>query len=285
LWLTATAAAVMAHALFVSSAPAQSSTDGANPLAPAAMQGVEITEKLEHFLPLDLTFTNDEGQPVVLRDYFDGERPVVLVFNYYRCPMLCGLVLNGVSDAVKAMDWTPGEQYQIVTLSFDPAETPLLAKKKKSNYIEDLGRPEAAKGWHFLVGEQEPISELTAAAGFGYRWVEEQKQFAHAAAIIVVTPEGKISRYIYGIKYDPDTLRLSLVEASQGKVGSTVDRFLLTCFHYDPKTGTYLFGLDVMTLMRLAGVVTVLAMGMAIGVMLLREYVKRKKATLASPTH
>ena len=227
--------------------------------APAELDGVGVTEHRAAPLPLDRSFVDEEGRPVRLGDFFDGRRPVILNLGYYGCPMLCGLVVNGLTAGMKRLDWSPGAEYQVVTLSINPAETPALAKAKKQNYIKELGRPSSAGGWRFLTGRQEDIRAVTEAVGFGYRWVEETRQFAHAAVIVVCTPDGKVSRYLYGIEFDPQTLRLSLVEAAKGKIGSPLDQVLLFCFHYDAREGRY--ALAAAGLMRLGGVITAIALG------------------------
>lgn len=207
---------------------------------PDELKGIQIEEHLDLELPLDLKFTDETGQTVELGKFFDGKRPVVLTLVYFGCPMLCGLVSNAQMEAMKNIDgWTPGDQYQAVTVSFDPRETHELAAMKKQNYINEWGKPSAATGWHFLTGRQEEISKLAAAVGFKYRWDEKTKQFAHAPAIMVVTPDGRMSRYLHGVGYDPKVLRLSLVEAAEGKIGTTTDHVLLYCFQYDPTRGAY----------------------------------------------
>lgn len=247
--------------------PAQSTGPAAAPAAPtevpdvqdqlpAELEGVGIDPKLDGQLPLDLEFKNEDGRTVRLGDYFTGDLPVILTLVYYGCPKLCGVVLNAQMEAMRDIDWTPGREYRAVTVSFDPTETPTLAKLKKQNYIQQWGKGEAAAGWHFLTGEQDGITKLTQAAGFNYRWNEAQQQFAHAAAIIICTPNGRISRYLYGVLYQPKTLRLSLVEASEGKIGTTMDAVLLYCFHYDPTRGGY--AIAAQNVMSLGGAVTVL---------------------------
>jgi protein SCO1/2 len=226
---------------------------------PDELQGVGINEKLGTRLPLDMPFRDAQGKEVTLGQYFDGGRPVILDLAYYRCPMLCGLVIDGLVDAVSRMNWTVGDQFQIVTLSFDPQETPPLARLKKQDTIRKLGAPAAAAGWHFLTGQQSAIEAVTDSAGFAYRWNEEQQQFAHAAALLVCTPDGRVSRYLYGIQFDPQTLRLSMVEAGGGKVGSSFDRVLLFCFHYDAQQGSY--GPQVRNLMKAGGILTMLVLG------------------------
>ncbi len=209
-----------------------SAQDRTEPL-PQELTNVGIDEKLNAQLPLDLEFTNQDGRKVKLREYFDGRRPVILALNYYKCPMLCGLMLNGLLDGLKGMDQTAGDDFQIVTVSFNPGETPILAKQKRDNYLAEYGRPQAGRGWQFLTGKQASITPLLAATGYRVAWNEERQEWMHTTALIICTPDGKISRYLYGIMFEPRTLRLSLVEAAQGKIATTTDRFLLFCYHYD----------------------------------------------------
>jgi protein SCO1/2 len=230
----------------------------AEPL-PEELEGVGITEALDAQLPLDAKFIDDAGREITFGQYFDSGRPVILNLGYYGCPMLCGLVTNGLMDALAGMDWTPGQEFEIVTLSFDPKESQTLASLKKHNYIQQLGQPEAAAGWHFLIGQETDIKQVTDAAGFYYKWNEKRGEFSHAAALIICTPEGHVSRYLYGIMFDPQTLRLSLVEAAEGKVGSTMDKILLFCFHYDSTAGKY--APAARNLMKAGGFLTVLIMG------------------------
>lgn len=226
---------------------------------PKETEGVGVTEHPGAVLPLGLMFRDENGRDVRLKDYFTGGRPVILTLNYYRCPMLCTLQLNGLIDALRRMEWTPGREFEIVTVSIDPLETPPLARLKKQNYMKEYGRPEAAKGWHFLTGREESIQELARTVGFEYRYDRETDQYVHAAALFVCTPEGRVSRYLYGILYDPTTLRLSLVEAAEGRARSTVDRILLYCFHYDSAKGKY--APAAMNIMRAGGVATVIILG------------------------
>lgn len=240
---------------------------------PDGLEGVGITEHPDAQLPLDLEFVGQGGRTVPLREFFDGKLPVILTLNYYTCPMLCGLQLNGLLDALKELALVPGEDFRILTVSIDPTETHTLATLKKQNYIKayaDAGEnaPDAAQqrraasaaaGWSFLVGQEENIRRLAATVGFGYKYVEERKEYAHAAALILCTPDGRVSRYLYGVLYEPGTLRLSLVEAGQGKVGSSLDQILLYCFHYDPSKGRY--GPAALNIMRLGGIVTLLVVG------------------------
>jgi protein SCO1/2 len=209
-------------------------------------------------LPLDLVFRDESGQQVKLGQYF-GQKPVVLAFVYYDCPMLCTQVLNGMVTSFRVLPFQIGKEFAVVTVSFDPRETSELATKKKKvyvNYLPEKMRSEAASGWHFLTGDAENIAKLTDAAGFRYHYDEATKQFAHASGIMLTTPAGKLSRYFYGVEYAPRDLRLGMIESSANKIGSPVDQLLLYCYHYDPATGTY--GASIMKVMRIAGVITVL---------------------------
>jgi protein SCO1/2 len=225
---------------------------------PTALRDVKIEQKLDQQLPLDLVFRDESGQPVKLGQYF-GTKPVVLAFVYYDCPMLCTQVLNGMVTSFRVLPFQIGNEFEVVTVSFDPRETNTLAAAKKKvyvNYLPEKMRANATNGWHFLTGDQESIARLTDAAGFRYRYDEATKQFAHASAIMVTTPQGKLSRYFYGIDYSARDLRLGLIESSENKIGSPVDQLLLYCYHYDPATGKY--GAAVMKVMRVAGVLTML---------------------------
>jgi protein SCO1/2 len=227
---------------------------------PKALNGVGIDQKLDEQLPLDLVFKDEKGETVKLGNYF-GKKPVVLALVYYQCPMLCNQVLNGMVTAFKVMAFKPGEEFEVVTVSFDPRETAALAAAKKDtyvNYLPEARRAGAAGGWHFLTGDETNIKRLTDAVGFRYHFDEATNQFAHASAIYVTTPEGKLARYFYGIEYAPRDLRLGLIEAADNKIGSRVDQLLLYCFHYDPATGKY--GATVMNVMRAGGVVMVMIM-------------------------
>jgi len=226
---------------------------------PKALNGVSIDQKLNEQLPLDLQLTDENGKSVKLGDYF-GKKPVVLSLVYYQCPMLCNQILNGMVTAFKVMAFKPGEEFEVVTVSFDPRETAALAAAKKNtyvNYLPEARRAGAAAGWHFLTGDEASIKRLTDAVGFHYHWDEATNQFAHASAIYLTTPEGKLARYFYGVEYAPRDLRLGLIEAADNKIGTPVDQLLLYCFHYDPATGKY--GARVMNMMRVGGVATLLA--------------------------
>lgn len=226
---------------------------------PRQLEGIGIDERLGHVVPMDLTFKNEEGRDVTLDRYFDSERPVLLAIVYHDCPMLCNLVLHGLTTTLGQMKWTPGEQFEIVTVSFNPLETPDIAADAKDRYLSMLGRPQAAAGWHFLTGTDASIDPLTAALGFQYRWVEEEQEYAHPSTLIFLSGDGKVSRYIYGIQYKPSDVRTALVEASEGSIGSSVDRVLLYCFQYDPNSNSYVP--HALNLMKLGGGLTVLMLG------------------------
>lgn len=240
----------------------------------AELEDVGITEHLGARLPLDAAFVDENGKAVRLGEFFGGDKPVVLSLVYFRCPMLCTLVLNGLVDGLKEMPLAPGADFEIVTISFDPRETPTLARLKKQNYVRELNRPGAADGWHFLTGREENIRKVTEAVGFRYRYVAETQQFAHAAAIYLVTPDGRLARYLYGVGFEPTTLRLGLVEASEGKMGSSLDRVLLYCFHYDPQAGRYT--LAAVTIMRVGGGLVVVVLVIVLGVFWRAEARRRR---------
>jgi protein SCO1/2 len=235
---------------------------------PAMLQGVGIEQKLNSQLPLEATFRDETGAPVRLGSYFQG-RPVIVNLVYYQCPMLCNLVLTGMVNTLRRLSLNPGADFDIVTLSFDPSETPQLAAAKRQTYLAKYNRPGAAASWHFLTGNETQIHQVTEAIGFHYRWDDQQKAWAHASGIFIATPDGKISRYIYGVYYPDRDVRLSLVEASANKIGTLNDQVLLFCYHYDPKNGKY--GLVIVNIIRLLCTATVLILGAFIFTMLRRE--------------
>ena len=241
---------------------------------PPLLTEVGIDQKLNEQIPLDLNFRDETGKAVRLREYF-GEKPVILVLAYYECPMLCTQVLNGLTRSLQGMTLDMGKEFNVVTVSINPRETTELAAAKKRVYAGIYGRLLAEQGWHFLTGEQPAIQELARAVGFRYAYDPESGQYAHASVIMVLTPEGRLSRYFFGIQYASRDLRLSLVEASAGKIGSAVDQLLLFCYHYDPATGKY--GLVILNIVRAAGLATVLAIGGFIWVLLRRERTKTKE--------
>ena len=238
---------------------------------PPPLKKVAIEQKLNGQVPLDLVFRDEEGRERKLAEFF-GQKPVILSLVYYDCPMLCTQVLNGLVAGMKPLKFDAGKEFEVVTVSFDPREGPALAREKKEAYLQRYGREGAGAGWHFLTGGQASIDALTDAVGFRYAWDEETKQFAHASAIMILTPEGKLSRYFYGIDYPPKDMRLGLVEASNNRIGSPVDQILLYCFHYDPRTGKY--GFAIMNGLRAAGVATFLGLGLLIFVLKRREGLK-----------
>ncbi|MGH9712439.1 MAG: SCO family protein [Candidatus Acidiferrales bacterium] len=236
---------------------------------PELLKQVGIDQKLNDSIPLKLAFRDEKGNAVELSQFF-GHGPVVLSLVYYDCPMLCTQVLNAVDRSFRDVPMDIGKDFNVVTVSIDPSETPKLAAAKHDLYTGIYGRPGAAAGWHFLTGEQPQIKQLADALGFRYAYDPDSKQFAHASAVIVLTPEGKISRYFYGIQYPSRDMRLGLVEASEGKIGSPVDQVLLFCYHYDPTTGKY--GLLISRVIKASGLLTVLAVGILVLVLSRREH-------------
>jgi len=235
---------------------------------PAMVRGVGIDQNLNAQIPLELTFQDETGQVVRLGQYF-RQKPVVLALVYYECPMLCDMVLNGLTHSMEQMTLNLGGDFDVVTVSFNPHETWQLAASKKANYVEKYQRKGAAEGWHFLTGQEDHINQLAETAGFHFKYDPITKQYAHASGIMVLTPEGKISRYFYGIEYKPRDLRLGLVEASRNKIGTLADEVLLFCFHYDPMTGKY--GPAIANVTRVASAATVLGLVTLIVVLLRRE--------------
>jgi protein SCO1 len=225
------------------------------------LEKVGIDQKLNQTIPLNLTFHDENGSTVPLSSYF-GQRPVILTLVYYQCPMLCTQVLNGLVSGLLPVKLDVGKDFDIVTVSIDPAETPAMARAKKDVYVRRYGRQTTAEGWHFLTGEQANIAALASAVGYRYAYDANIKQYAHPSAVMVLTPEGRIAQYFYGIEYTPKDLRLGLVESSKGQIGTVVDQALLYCYHYDPTTGKY--GAAVMNILRLAGIATVMGMGVFI---------------------
>jgi len=235
---------------------------------PGILNEVGIDQKLNQQLPLELSFRNENNRIAPLKSYF-GTRPVVLVFVYYECPMLCTLTLNGLVRSLRAITFNVGTDFDVVVVSFDPHETWQLAAAKKRTYVEEYRRPGTESGWHFLTGGDSEIEALTRAAGFRYTYDSQSQQWAHSAAIMVTTPEGRISRYFYGVEYSARDLRLGLVDASNRRIGGLADQALLYCYQYDPATGKY--GMAIMGLLRISGIVTVLALALFIVRMVRRE--------------
>jgi protein SCO1/2 len=215
-------------------------------------------QKLNEQIPLDLSFVDSTGQPVRLGDYL-GQKPVILSLGYYECPMLCSLVRNGLFESLQALDFTVGEEFELVVVSIDPAETPEIAEMKRQASLLEYGRSKAGAGWHFLVGQEASIQALAEAIGFRYSYDPNLDQYVHPTGIVILTPEGKVARYLYGIDYPARDLRLGLVEAAANKIGTPIDQLLLLCYHYDPVSGEY--SLLIMNLIRLVGFLTVVALG------------------------
>ena len=244
---------------------------------PPALREIGFDQRLDEHVPLDTAFLDETGRAVRLGDYF-GARPVVMVFAYYDCPMLCTLVINGLASALDVLSLEPGRDFEIVTVSFNPRDTPASASAKKAAYIARDKQPGASAAWHFLTGDQPSINRLTKAAGFRYAWDKETQQFAHPTGVIVLTPDGRIARYLFGIEYGPRDLRYAIVDASHGKVGSAVDSLVLYCYHYDPAAGKY--SVAIMRLVRAGGAATVLALGAFIFVMARKE--RREKRAVGA---
>ena len=232
------------------------------------LQQVGIDQRIGQQLPLDVNFRDETGRSVPLRRYF-GERPVLLTLVYYQCPMLCSQVMNGVVSSLLPLKLNVGRDFDVLTVSFDPRDTPAAATEQREMYLRRYGRAGAERGWHFLTGDTPAIEALTRAVGFRYAWDPKIQQYAHASGIMVTTPDGRLSHYFYGIEYAPNDLRLGLIESSQGKLGSVVDQVLLYCYHYDPATGRY--GAVVMNMLHLGGALTLLLLGGFLAVAWRRE--------------
>jgi len=268
----------LALATSVGDARAQAWRDQAEgmPNTPAPeLTGVDIVEHLKAPLPADAAFRDAEGKSVHLGDYFDHKRPTLLVFAYHTCPMLCSLVLDATVRSLNEVSWTVGHEFDVVSISIDPSDTPETATRKRAQVVASYPRAAGSTaGWHFLVGDEKNIRKVTDAVGFEYRYDARQKQYAHPAAIYLLTPEGHVARYLYGIQYDPKDVRLGLIEASEGRSVSTTDRILMFCYHYDPQGKHY--SIVAMNVMRLGGVVTLGTLGTFLTIMWARERVRRK---------
>jgi protein SCO1/2 len=231
---------------------------------PPGLKHVGIEQRLNEQIPADLQFRDETGKTVRLGDYF-GTKPLILNLVYYRCPMLCSEVLSGLESALRVLKFNVGDEFDVLTVSFDPTDTPEIASAKKADYLKRYGRPGAAAGWHFLTGPQNSIDALTNAAGFQYQYDAKTQQFAHATAIMILTPEGKIAQYYYGMEFAPKDLRLGLIQAADNKIGTPLDQVLLYCYHYDPDTGKY--GAIIGRVLQLSGLATVLVLGTFVIVM------------------
>lgn len=240
---------------------------------PREMQNIGVIEHLDGQLPLDTTFRDETGRPVRLGQYFDGRRPVVLNLAYSRCAMLCNMVLNAAVRGLQETPWSVGEEFDAITISIDPRETPAVANERRGRVLAQYNRPSGARGWHFLTGSESQIRRVADAVGFQYRYVPEQDQYAHPAVTMLITPDGKVARYLYGIQYRPTDVRVGLLEASQGRSITTVERVILYCYHYDPQGQGYV--LWAMRVMRLGGVFTLAALGTFLAVMWGRERRRR----------
>ena len=225
-------------------------------------EGVRIDEKLGETIPLDLTFRNEQGEVVSLGQYFDGDRPVMLTLNYYDCPMLCPMMLDQYTRTLKGIDWVPGAEFEAVTVSFDPDETPAMARRQKKGYIDALNKPGAGTGWHFLTGDQASIQALTDAVGYHYKKVEGKDEYAHPTAVMFLDGNGKVTRYIYGMEIPPSDTRQALVEASNGTVGNVMDQIRLYCYQFDPNANSYTA--DAFAIMRIGGVFVTFLLGGAL---------------------
>ncbi len=269
----------------VSAAPVdQSEIKSRTEMAPKRLRGVDVQEHLERSLPGTLGFTSDDGRPVVLGELFKGDLPVIVTMNYSDCPMLCSLQLNGLIDGLKKVDLTLGKDYRIVTVSLDPAETVERARGTKTRYLAQYGRPEAdPSAWTVLVGSEVNVRAVAETLGFGYNYNEKRDEYVHPAAFVVTSPQGKIQRYVYGIEFQPKTLRLSLIEASQGKVGTSVDRLVLYCFHYDETEGRY--APVAMNIMRLGGGIGAVSLSGLIGFLWWAERRKQRGGSVQHSTH
>ena len=237
---------------------------------PAILKNVGIDQHLNQQIPLDLNFVDENGQPVQLRQYF-GQKPVIITMVYYTCPMLCSEVMSGLTFTMNGMsEFNVGREFDVLIVSFDPRDTPEAAKENKKRYIRMYRREGSEQGWHFLTGKKEQIDALAESLGFRYTWDEQNQQYAHASGIMLMTPEGRIAQYYYGIDFPPRDVRLGLVEASKGKIGSLVDQVLLYCYHYDPRQGKY--GAAIFNVLRISALLTVLVLGGFMLILFRREH-------------
>jgi protein SCO1/2 len=246
---------------------------------PQALEGVGIDQKLDQQVPLNLTFHDEFGRDVPLSSFFHPGKPVILALVYYRCPMLCTQILSGLESSLKVVSFNPGQDFEVVSVSFDPKDTVDIAAAKKQMCLKRYGRPDTANGWHFLTGDEANIRALTDAVGYHYRYDPKTDQFAHASGIMIVTPDGRLSKYFYGVEYSPRDVRLGLVEASQNRIGNPVDALLLFCYHYDPATGKY--GAVAMNMVRFGGATFALIGGVFLFIMFRRDF-RADKNSLAS---
>jgi protein SCO1/2 len=254
---------------FLASGAREASCADRTEALPGELKGVGITEKLDAQVPLDLAFKDEHDQVMKLSDFFDGKKPVLLTLNYSSCPMLCNLQLNGLVDGLMGASLTAGKDFHIVTVSLDPNETTERSVNSKKKYVMQYGREGSNAGWHFLTGTEANIKALADSVGFGYRYMPDRNEYLHAAAFMLLTPAGRVSRYLYGVKFDSQMLQMSLVDTADGKIGSAMDQIILFCFKYDPETGKY--GLAALRLMQGAGLLTVITLACVLGVFWRRE--------------
>ena len=247
---------------------------------PAVFEGVGITEQLGQRIPLDLVFRDESGAEARLADYFESGRPVILNFVYHSCPMLCSILLESFSKTLRDMDWAPGQEFDVLTVSFSADESPTLAAGQKERYVEIVGREKAESGWHFLTGSEENIQSLAQATGFSFRWIEATKEFAHPAALIFLGSEGQITRYIHGMYFPVSDVRKAVVEASEGRIGSTTDRILMYCYRYDSTANSYV--LHATNLMKLGGLLTLLVLGLGLFLFWKREHQRQAHTASAA---
>jgi protein SCO1/2 len=266
-------AAVVASLVASAPAAAQMMTSG-----PSPTREVGFDQRVGMQVPLDAFFKDESGKSVRLGDYL-GKKPVVLSLAYYECPMLCGIALEGLAKSLKGFSLVPGQDFEVVTVSFHPGEGPALARGKKDNLVRLYGRPGGEEGWHFLTGTEDQIRRVTEAVGFRYRWDEAQKQYAHATGVVLLTPQGTVSRYFFGVEYAPKELRLGLSEASEGKVGGVTAQLLLLCYKYDPAIGKYTT--TVWAVLRVLGTAVALALAAFVLLALRREKIRSREAALA----
>jgi len=271
------ARAVLLTGLLLAPAAAGHPEDRLDPTEPAPKQveGVDVTEHLGAAIPHGLAFKDEHGQAVTLGQYFDGKHPVILTFNYSNCPMLCSLMLNGLLAGLKQLSYTPGNEFRIVTVSIDHEETPEHALKTQRRYLDKYDRPGAEKGWSFLTGSEANVKAYARALGFGFAYNEARKEYAHPSAMAVASPDGRIMRYLYGIEYPPSKLKLSLVEAAEGKIGNPFDRLVLYCFHYDATEGRY--APVAANIMRAGGAVAVLVLASLLTLLWRADLKKRRR--------
>ena len=236
---------------------------------PPELRDIGIEEKLGDRVPIDITFLNENGETVSLGDFFSKGKPVIITPIYFECPMLCNLIINGLTDGMKELNWTAGNQFEIITFSIDPNEGFELAAQKKESYIRLLGKPEAAEGWHFLTTDQQNIDRLTETLGFKFRWSDQAQEFLHGSAIMFISPEGQITRYLYGIDYPQLSLRNALFDAAEGKIGTVMDKVVLYCYTYDPDSRSYVA--SAVNIMKLGGLATLIGLSIFLGLLWFRK--------------